>query len=357
MAQEDPSKTEPATPKRIRKAREEGNVAKSQELTKLVNLLAGAVGLLVYIGNMARRIEDLMRYFLADFSNFQATPQEVYSLFLFVSKTIAILILPILFFVGLLVYASLRWQVGALWTTKVFKFKWNRFNLLNGIKRMLVSPETLLRLLKSSVMALIIGFFPFLILRREMDTFLMLYYSSAAGVAGYMLKTAFSMIQYVLGAMFVLAVFDTWYSRYKYAENLKMTKHEVKDERRQAEGDPQVRMQQRKKTMTMMAKRMLQDVPRADVVITNPTHYAVALRYNVLEAPAPVLVAKGVDHLAKKIREVAQEHGVPIRENKLLARSLYEAVEVGDMIPETMYKAVAAILANLSKFKNKRRPS
>ncbi len=355
MGQSDPSKTEAATPKRIRKAREEGNVAKSQELPKFINLLIGTVVLLVYMDFMARQFQDLMRYFLEYFNEFEATPEEVYALFLWVSKTIAIVLLPVMLAVGVAVYAVLRWQVGSLWTTKVFQFKWDRFNLINGLKRMLVSPETFMRLGKSLIMALVIGVIPYMILRREFDKFILLYYTDAAGLASYMLNLGYTMVKYVLGALLIIAAFDTWYSKFKYSENLKMTKQEVKDEARQAEGDPQIRMQQRRKMMEMMAKRMLQDVPKADVVITNPTHYAVALRYNAMEAPAPVVVAKGVDHMARRIREIAQENNVPLRENKLLARSLYEAVEVGDMIPENMYKAVASILSNLVKFKAKRR--
>lgn len=132
---------------------------------------------------------------------------------------------------------------------------------------------------------------------------------------------------------------------------MKMTKDEVKDEQKQAEGDPIIKGQQRKKMMAAMSKRMLQSVPKADVVVTNPTHIAVALRYNTAEAPAPVVLAKGADHLAEKIKEIARENRIPIRENVPLARALYSSVEVGDMIPEDLYKAVAAILASIWKLK------
>jgi len=128
-----------------------------------------------------------------------------------------------------------------------------------------------------------------------------------------------------------------------------MTKHEVKDERRQAEGDPKVKQKQRQKMLETIAKRMMEAVPKADVVITNPTHYAVALQYDPLTAPAPIVVAKGLDHLALRIKDVAREHNVPIHENKPLARALYKQVEVGDMIPEEMYQAVAAILAQIRR--------
>ena len=134
---------------------------------------------------------------------------------------------------------------------------------------------------------------------------------------------------------------------------MKMTKDEVKDEQKQAEGDPVVKGQQRKKMMETMNKRMLADVPKADVVVTNPTHIAVALSYKAGEAPAPVVLAKGADFMAEKIKEVARENKVPIRENVPLARALYKSTEVGDMIPEELYKAVAAVLASIWKLKPK----
>jgi flagellar biosynthetic protein FlhB len=146
-----------------------------------------------------------------------------------------------------------------------------------------------------------------------------------------------------------------WFTRWNYAENLKMTKDEVKDERRQAEGDPRIKAKQRQKMMEVMRQRMLADVPKADVIITNPTHIACALRYDPTVSPAPTLVAKGLDHLAEKIKEIAREHNIPIRENKPLARALYKSVEVGDTIPMELYQAVATILAQLDKFRRKRR--
>jgi flagellar biosynthetic protein FlhB len=162
------------------------------------------------------------------------------------------------------------------------------------------------------------------------------------------------MTLYALIPMLILAFIDLKYTRWDYTENLKMTKDEVKDELKQAEGDPKVKAAVRQKMMQMSRRRMLQDVPKADVVITNPTHYAVALLYNRMEAPAPVVVAKGVDRLAEKIKEVARANQVPIRENKALARALYSQVEIGEMIPEELYKATAAILAQVWKIKGKK---
>jgi flagellar biosynthetic protein FlhB len=159
------------------------------------------------------------------------------------------------------------------------------------------------------------------------------------------------MVTYALIPIVIIAIIDLIYTRWNYNEQLKMTKDEVKDERKQAEGDPKIKAMQQRKMMEFMAKRMMEQVPKADVVITNPTHLAVALSYNPLEAPAPMVLAKGADHLARRIREVAEENHIPIREDKPLAQALYKQVEIGETIPEELYQAVATILAKLDKFK------
>ena len=316
----DPSKTESATPKRVKKAREKGNVAKSPELCKAITLLAGFMALYAYIGT--------------------------------ISTEMATLVLPIMIFIAIAVIITLRLEVGKLWTTEVFKPKLSRFNPLPGIKRMFMSKDTLIRMGKSLLQAIVIGFAPYMVIKNEFANFILLYHTDVNSLTLYLLKISYKVVLYALIPMLIIAVVDFFYTRWDYAENLKMTKDEVKDELKQMEGDPRVKAKQKQKMFEMMRRRMMQEVPKADVIITNPTHIAVALRYDALEAPAPMVVAKGADHLAEKIKEIAREAGVPIRENKPLARALYKSVEVGEVIPEEMYQAVAAILASLSKFKN-----
>lgn len=349
----DPSKTERATPKRRNKARKEGNVPKSQELTKTATILAGMLGLYVYFSIIAEHVRELFQFFFANAATIPVTEQNAYNLILLAMRELAIMIMPVILFIGLTAFITLRLQVGKLWTTKVFKFKWQNFNIVNGLKRMLFSPQTFVRLGKSAALALIIGTVPFLFIREEFRNFLPLYYSDAAGLGAYMLRTGFRMTLYTMAPMVVLAGVDLWYTRHSYEENIKMTKDEVKDEVKQSEGDPKIKQKQRQKMMQMMASRMMKDVPKADVVVTNPTHYAVALRYDPTVSPAPYVVAKGVDKVAEKIKTIAREHGIPIRENRPLARSLYAGVDIGQPIPEDLYKAVAAILAEIWRMKGK----
>jgi flagellar biosynthetic protein FlhB len=351
--QSDPSKTEKATPKRRNKQRNEGNVPKSQETTKAMSLTAGLIGMYLGIGVVAKELKVLYLHFFQHATEYSITEQSVMDMAFWIASLLAKILLPFLLFIALIVYLTLRMQVGKLWTTKVFKFKLSRFNLLKGLKNIFASPQALLRLFKSLLMMLIIGVVPYVVIKREFPGFLNMYYTNAEGVASYMLNTGFWMVAYTLIPIFAVAAFDLWQSRYAYEEGIKMTKEEIKDERKQQEGDPVIKQKQRQKMMAVMSQRMLQDVKKADVVITNPTHYAVALHYNPSEASAPIVVAKGLNHLAEKIKAVAREHNVPIRENKPLAQALYKAVEVGDMIPEELFKAVASILASIWRMKNK----
>ena len=349
----DPSKTEKATPKRIDKARGEGNVAKSQEISKTVTIAAGTAVLFLYIHVMYSYMREIFQRFFTRGHEVNLDTHTVYSLVLEVAHDLALLLLPPLFFIGFAVWICLRLQVGKLWTTKVFHFKLERFNPINGLKNMFLSPQTFIRLFKSLLQAAIIGYVPFLIIKGELDNFLPLFNADVFGITQYMLMLSLKMVCWTLVPMAILSGLDFIYTKWNYGENLKMTKQEVKDEHRQSEGDPAIKAKQRQKMMSMIAKRMLQQVPKADVIITNPTHIAVAIRYDATEAPAPVIVAMGADRLAKKIKEIALEHNVPIRENVPLARALYKSAEVGDMIPEELYKAVASILASIWRMKGK----
>ncbi len=353
----DPSKTEKATPKRRTKAREKGSAPRSQELPKLTVLVAGLFTMRLCIGNLDEQLRGVFTMFLGHGLSWEATPGGVNALLWLLSQKLAIMLLPLLLVMALVAGITQRLQVGKLWSPKVFELDFSRlFNPMGAIQKLLINPKVLLNLGKQIAMAAAIAFAPYIILKNRFNDFLPLFYQSTEALAAFILGNAFTMILYTITPMIAIAVLDVWYTRWDYEENLKMTKDEVKDEQKQNLGDPQVKQQQRRKMMEVMQRRMLQDVPKAHVVITNPTHIACALRYNPREAPAPLLLAKGVDHIAEKIKEIAREHRVPIRENKPLAQALYKNVEIGQAIPEDLYQAVASILAQLDKFKRTGRP-
>ncbi|WP_456324429.1 flagellar biosynthesis protein FlhB [Desulfonauticus submarinus] len=355
MPQRDPSRTEKATPKRRKKARKEGNVPKSGELNKAISILGGLIGLRILLGLISERLSEVYLYFIKQSFNISLNRENIFHLLIYSSKQIAIMVLPIMTFILLLSVVSLRLQVGSLWTTKPLQPKFKNFNLINGIKRLFFDVKTLINMLRSVLQALFVGIAPYIILKTELShNILNLFYASIPQISSYILQTGYKMTIYALVPMFIIGLADLAYTRWDYEENLKMTKDEVKDERKQAEGDPTIKNKQKKKMLSVMQKRMLQDVPKADVVITNPTHIAVAILYDPTKAPAPIVLAKGANKVAEKIKEIARKNNVPIKENKPLARALYKSVEIGETIPEELYRAVAAVLAQLYKYKKQR---
>ncbi|MFZ5427212.1 MAG: flagellar type III secretion system protein FlhB [Thermodesulfobacteriota bacterium] len=355
MAEREPGRTENATPKRRNDARKKGSVPKSAELSKLVVLMVGMLATKYTIGIYDREMSEVFRWFLGDGLRTQLTFTTVNILLLDITWRMAKMLLPTMFILACAAYVVMRVQVGKLWVMPWQNFDMGKvFNPMAGVKRILLDPKTLVRLGRQVAQAAAIGVAPYLVLKHEFGNFLPLFYANAHQLATFILDNSLTMLWYTMVPMVLIAAADTWYTRWDYEENLKMTKSEVKDEQRNAEGDPEVKQKQRQKMMQVMGKRMLQNVPKADVVITNPTHIAVALQYNALLAPAPIVVAMGADHLAQKIKEVARENGVPIRENKPLARALYKDAQVGDMIPEALFQAVAAVLAQLDKFRKGR---
>jgi len=352
MPQSDPSKTERATPKRRNKAREEGNVPKSQELSKSIMLIGGLLALYVGMGFHYREMRKVMTWFLGPGMATDFSETSIYNLLLDASKTLAVMLVPTLLFLALLSYLVMRLQVGSLWSTKVLKPKF-KFNILKGIKQSFFDIQAFVRLLKSVLMAVAVGIAPVIVLKSEFYKLIPLFYQSPEGITMHMLEAGAKMAIYALIPMTIIGLADLIYTRWDYEQNIKMSKDEVKDEHKQSEGDPKVKGQQKQKMMAMAQQRMMHDVPKADVVITNPTHLALAIKYNPTEAPAPLILAKGADLVAQRIKDIAREHNIPIRENKPLARALYKSVEVGDMIPEEMFQAVAGILAQVYKVKNR----
>lgn len=351
----DPSKTEDATPKRRNKAREEGNVPKGQEIGKSITVLAGLIILWFWVKYLGKEMLSIYNWFFSEAVNIQLNSESVQSLFTMVAYHIAIMVIPVMFFVGLSAFLCMRLQVGHLWTMKSMQPKFGKlFNVAAGIQKLLLNPKMFINIGKNILQATVIAIAPYIVIKQEMHKLLPLYYQNVESVVAYILTIGAKMVLYALMPMLAIGVADLIYSRWDYFENLKMSKDEVKDERKQAEGDPEIKNEQKKKMMKKMMERMMSDVPKADVIITNPIHLAVAIQYHVMVAPAPLVLAKGAGRTAERIKEIARENNIPIKENKPLARALYKSVEVGEMIPEELYKAVASILAQLNKFRSRK---
>lgn len=273
-----------------------------------------------------------------------AEPPDVAVLFASAMSDYFLLMSPVFLTAVLTGLAVNYLQVGFLFTTEPLAFKLERLNPVEGFKRV-ASRRSLFELVKAVLKVGVVGFVAFQFIRSRLEELLLVLYLDASGF-WHTISSLSLALSLRIGAVFlILAVLDYLYQRYEHQRNLRMTRQEVKEEVKQQEGDPQLRARLRERQRKVAMQRMIQEVPRATVVITNPTELAVALRYREGEENAPVVVAKGAALVARRIRETAEKHGVPLVENRAVARLLYDKVEVGQEIPVELYQAVAEILA------------
>ena len=343
--QEGQEKTEVPTEKKRRESREEGQVAFSKELSSAA-LLAGIVLTLVATSPI---ILDAMRLLMSQIFRDLAQSEElsIDSIFT-LSGEIFSIILPafapfaaVIIFVG--IFASVL-QVGVMITFKAIAPKFNKISPLTGLKR-LFSSQSLADFLKSMAKLIIVGFVGYLTYIEKITELNGLSVSTPESILIYNFTVVAEVAGKIVLALVAIAIFDYFYQRWHHEQQLMMTKQEVKDETKQTEGDPQLKARIRQIQREMSNARMMQEVPKADAVIVNPTHFSVAILYDRDVMSAPEVIAKGADHLALRMRTVARENNVPILERPELARDLYANVEIGDDIPERFYKAIAEILA------------
>lgn len=343
MAADDQEKTEEPTSKKIADARKEGNVPKSQDTSSFVTLVVACVVVFFMFSFIESRVEVLYTYY-HDFMGQEIDKVLIMRIALVSLRELGLMILPIAVSVAIAGVIAALLQYGFLFTTKAITPDLKKIDPIKGIKN-LVSLKKLIEGLKTilKVSAVFIVAFYFLMdFTKELPevVFLALWDQLI-----WLRDKAMILVAVMLALFLVLSFIDLLFVRYNYFKELRMSKQEIKDEHKQMEGDPQVKSRIRKVQMQMSQKRMMQNVPDADVVITNPTHYAVAVRYNQSKDRAPVVVAKGTDHLALKIKEIAMNHKIQIVENPPLARELYKQCDVDQAIPEKLYKAVAEVLA------------
>ena len=337
-------RTEKATPKRREKAREKGQVARSQEVNSFFVLLVGMTVLLVCAGHFTEELARNTGYLLGQ-AHFLA-PSNLFGVRYLLAGNVQSFFWTLAPLAGLLLVAAVGAnliQVGLKLTPQAMAFQWSRLNPISGAKRFF-QKRTFFDLLKNVLKVGLISLLAGLVIRSLLPQLNATAQLTVPGIVD-LARGGFLKLELVLlGFMALLALLDWTFQNYQHEEELKMSRQEVKEEYKEYEGDPQIKARIRAVQLEASRRRMLADVPRADVDVTNPTHFAVALKYEAGKA-APVVVAKGADFVAQKIREVAREARVPIVENKPVARALYAEVEVGRPIPENLYQAVAEILA------------
>ena len=344
----DPSKTEKATPRRRQKAREEGQVAKSQDIPVSASLLAVSIMLLFYFPYALKRLYAIFHYY---FSNpIYNIPENNRMVLMDAVESLAILLLPVFLLLLIVGVVSNVSQVGFMFSFKSLKPKLEKLNPVTGLMR-LFSLKMLFELFKNLLklfVAVVVSYFLISYLLKNVFMF------ATTPVS----EDMYLMVKYLLIMVFSFAflsvpigVIDYFFKKHEYEENIKMSKQEIKEEQKQYEGNPQIKSAIRKKMREMSITRMMAEVSKADVVITNPEHYAVALKYEKGGMRAPKVIAKGADKVALRIKEEAVKHHIPIEENPPLARALYSSCEVGDYVPENLYQAIAKIFAKIYRQK------
>ncbi|MEL7564663.1 MAG: flagellar biosynthesis protein FlhB [Dehalobacterium sp.] len=344
-------RTEKATPRRLEEARKKGQIAKSMDFNAAMNF-AGLFLVLYLIQDQF--YQTISTYFVNFFGHQLLTDTDDLFPALFQGVSLYFkLIFPIFLAALVIALVSNLFQVGFMFTLEPLKPSWERLNFINGLQK-IFSARTLVELAKNILKISIMGFVVFTIVKHKILSLFALSNMDISAIAFQGKTILFSIALAVVLAYLVIAIFDLIYQRYEFNKNMRMTKQEVKDEYKQTEGSPEIKAKQREMQRRLATRRMMEEVPKATVVITNPTHFAVAIRYERKEMTAPMVVAKGADLLAERIKELAKDHQVPIVENKPVAQFLYWKVEIGDSIPNELYQAVAEILAVILQ-KQKRR--
>ncbi|OGU00164.1 MAG: flagellar biosynthesis protein FlhB [Geobacteraceae bacterium GWB2_52_12] len=323
-------------------------------LTSSLTLLAGIVSLYVFGNFMMDGLKQSTTKILSTMGEFQLTESNLYVLVIELFGTVVLLLAPlILAIIATAVVSSLVQDNGKLeFRISRLKVDFAKLNPMSGFKK-LFNKDAMVELLKSLLKLSVIAWIAYGVVRDEMQNITFLAEADIQDIFNFIGHIAFKIVTHTCGIMIVLGLIDMLYVKWRYTENLKMTKQEVKDERKSDEGDPAVKGKIKSMQFQMARRRMTKIIPLADVVITNPTHFAVALKYDRQKMIAPVVLAKGMDIMAEAIKKIAREHSVTLVENRFLARELYDQVKENEPIPEALYAAVAEVLAYVYKLKGK----
>ena len=340
-------KTEEATPKKLSDAREEGQAPRSQDLNTAAMLLVLILGVKIFGGFIYDRVYETYSFYMnniSDYATNEFTLGRSMNLFTFGLREVMFTILPISL-IGVLVafvvsVRQVKWKI----TMKPLKPKFSKLNPIKGFKK-IFSVDKVMELVKAVVKLSVLVIVVYSYVQDEWGLITNIYQLDIVPAVKLIIDTVLDIALRVAIVFLVIAFADWYYQKRKFKKDMRMTKQEVKNEYKNSEGNPEIKGAIRRKMQEASRRRMMQALPEADVVITNPTHLAVALKYDKDTAEAPVVIAKGADFVAERIKEIARENHIEIVENKPVARMLYHNVEIGDEIPPELYQMVAEILA------------
>ncbi len=344
-------KTEQPTPKKLEDARKKGQVAKSSEINSAVILLVTLVFLRIFMSDMIKNMQALFITFFQFDTSGVITIETIQHIYITTLMWLGKIVLPIMLLSMLAGVLANYVQIGFLFTTEPLQMKLEKIDPIKGFKK-IFSKKTLMELFKSIFKISGILYLAYSVIKDRTMSFPQFMDMDIQVSLVFIGELIFAIIWRVLIFLLILAIIDFIFQKYDYTEGQKMSKQEIKDEYKNIEGDPLIKSKIKEKQRQMALGRMMQEIPSADVVITNPTHFAVALKYSQ-GMPAPKVIGKGQDNIALKIKEIAKENGIILYEDKQLARALYYNIEIGQEIPGDMFQAVAEVLAYVYKLKNK----
>lgn len=349
----DSDKTEQPTPKKRRDAREEGQILQSKEISTVVILFSCFLGIKIFGGYIQNTLMKFMIEIFNQINNVDVflNPNDLMNNFLRILIVFLIVVSPVLAIAFISSLVISYFQVGFLFTTKTLEIKLNRLNPIDGFKR-IFSKKALIELVKSILKIILVGYIAYKYVYNQVASIVKYSGMELFEIFVHFSNLTYSFIQRILTVLLLLSGLDYFFQWREHEKNLMMTKEEVKEEYKQTEGDPFIKGKIKERQRSMAMSRMMQEVPKADVIITNPTHYAIAIKYDRDSFDAPYVVAKGVDLIAENIKKIATENSIPLVENKPLARALYDSIDINEMISEDLFEAVAEVLAYVYSLKD-----
>ena len=345
-------KTEQATPKKLKESRDEGQVAKSMEINSFAIFTSGLLLLFITQNFLSSQMSSMSKHLFNNLDSLSISINTVQEFaktgFFFFIITVAPVFLG-LFIIAFVASAS---QTGLNFSAKALAPKFNKLNPFTNIKNIFFSSSSAVELSKSLLKLIAVGGFAYLVIKDLVKTSTSLMGLTVEEIVNSMIHSALTLLIKISLVYAVIAAIDFIFQKHKFKKEMMMTKQEVKEENKQVEGDPLIKSRIKRQQLQMAKNRMMQDVPKADVIITNPTHYAIAIKYDMQKDGAPRVLAKGVDLVAQKIKEIALEHNIPMHEDRQLARALYKTCDIGDQIPNSLFQAVAQVLAYVYKLRD-----